>query len=81
MSKITIAGFDRACKEHPILNSIYESLKWETGIAGEANIVRYNGEDIVGIARVDDTANKERIVMLHNLGLMRSLMDAAAELK
>ena len=40
--------------------------KWQSGIAGHNNLVAYNGEDITGIAIVEDPARLAYIAALRN---------------
>lgn len=48
----------------------YDERFWQDGIVGDhrtgANIVTYNGEDVRGVMRINDTNTRHRVIRAHN---------------
>ena len=59
-------------KEFTKTNIMY-CYHWQDGQAGNANIVTYNGEDIVGVMYVEDEKLRKIIIEKHNDYLKRSI--------
>lgn len=52
---------------------------WQDGTAGDANIVTYDGEDVVGVMRVDDPIWRRFIIEQHNKFIDALLMKVPPE--
>lgn len=48
---------------------------WQEGVAGGANIVCYNGEDIRGVAFVADEQQRKQLIERHN-SVVRQLLES-----
>lgn len=72
MSADRIAELD-ALFEHASL----QEGKWQSGIAGNCNLVAYNGEDIVGIGKIGFAPRVALIAALVNAWRSGWLRDAA----
>ena len=51
----------------------YNPLFWQAGQAGPCNIVTYNGEDVRGVAMIEDAQLRQRIIDEHNKAVRSAL--------
>lgn len=52
---------------------MFDRQFWQEGVAGSANIVTYNGEDVRGVAFVEDSKTRAMLISAHNL-VVRSIL-------
>ena len=46
---------------------------WHDGKAGDANIVRFDGADVVGVARIDKESTRLQLIRFHNNALREAI--------
>ena len=54
----------------------YDDRFWQEGVAGGCNIVTYNGEDIRGVAFVEDESQRKAIIERHNAAVRAAIVKA-----
>lgn len=49
----------------------YDDAFWQDGIAGTCNVVTFNGEDVRGVMRIENTTTRLMVIGCHNAVVRR----------
>lgn len=58
----------------------YDGRFWQRGTAGSANIITFDGDDVVGVAYVGDATLAARLIAKQNSGMERAITTLKAAL-